>query len=149
MNCLRPLERWDSGFESQSRYGCLFVFILFVLGSGLATGWSLVQGVLPNVLHWETQVQRSVSRMPYAPSGSNRNKPTNQRGCANIRDYTMLNYMGIWLSGFQRIGHGILYGSTPNIIYIFWEPRNISLSLIVIRTGYRSQRYRYTHLLKM
>jgi hypothetical protein len=26
------------------------VFILFVLGSGLATGWSPVQGVLPNVL---------------------------------------------------------------------------------------------------
>jgi hypothetical protein len=27
------------------------VYSVFVLGSGLATGWSLVQGVLPNVLH--------------------------------------------------------------------------------------------------
>jgi hypothetical protein len=34
------LEPWISG--------C--VYSVFVLGSGLATGWSLVQGVLPNVL---------------------------------------------------------------------------------------------------
>jgi hypothetical protein len=46
MNFLRSLERWDRGFESHSRHGCLFV-----LGSGLATGWSLVQGVLSNVLN--------------------------------------------------------------------------------------------------
>jgi hypothetical protein len=36
MKCLRPLEHWDRGFESHSRHGRLF--ILFVLGSGLATG---------------------------------------------------------------------------------------------------------------
>jgi hypothetical protein len=52
------------------------VYSVFVLGSGLATDWSLVQGVLPNILDEETEVKRSVSRMPYAPSGSNRNKPT-------------------------------------------------------------------------
>jgi hypothetical protein len=28
MNCLRSLERRDRGFESHSRYGYLFVFIL-------------------------------------------------------------------------------------------------------------------------
>jgi hypothetical protein len=33
MNCLRPLEHWNCGFEYHSRHGCLFV-----LGSGLATG---------------------------------------------------------------------------------------------------------------
>jgi hypothetical protein len=33
---------------------CLCLF--FALGSGLATGWSLVQGVLPNVLDQETEV---------------------------------------------------------------------------------------------
>jgi hypothetical protein len=54
------------------------VYSLFVLGSSLATGSSLVQEVLPNVLHEETEVKRSVSRMPYAPSGSNKNKLTNQ-----------------------------------------------------------------------
>jgi hypothetical protein len=37
MNCLRSLEGWDRGFESHSRHGYLFVFILFLLGSGLAT----------------------------------------------------------------------------------------------------------------
>jgi hypothetical protein len=28
MNCLRPLEHWDRGFESHSRHGCLCAFIL-------------------------------------------------------------------------------------------------------------------------
>jgi hypothetical protein len=27
-NCLPSLEHWDRGFESQSRHGCLFAFIL-------------------------------------------------------------------------------------------------------------------------
>jgi hypothetical protein len=38
------------------------------LCSGLATGWSAVQGVLPTVLDYETEVKRSVSRMPCAPN---------------------------------------------------------------------------------
>jgi hypothetical protein len=29
---------------------CVCVYPVFVLGSGLAMGWSLVQGVLPDVL---------------------------------------------------------------------------------------------------
>jgi hypothetical protein len=52
MKCLRPLEHWDCGFVSHSRHGCLSAFILFVLscvGSGLATGWSPGQGILPTV----------------------------------------------------------------------------------------------------
>jgi hypothetical protein len=43
-------------------------YSVFVFGNGLATGWWLVQGVLPNVLDQETEVKRSVSRMPYAPN---------------------------------------------------------------------------------
>jgi hypothetical protein len=50
-----------------------------VLGGGFATDWSLVQGVVPNVLDYETEVKRSVSQMPYAPSGSNRNEGTNRK----------------------------------------------------------------------
>jgi hypothetical protein len=52
MKCLRQLKQWDCGFESHSRHGSLSVFILFVsscVDSGFATGWSLVQGVLPTV----------------------------------------------------------------------------------------------------
>jgi hypothetical protein len=52
MKCLRSLERWDRGFESHSRNGCLCVYtvcIVLCVGSGLATGWSTVQGVLPTV----------------------------------------------------------------------------------------------------
>jgi hypothetical protein len=28
IKCLRPLEHWDHEFESHSRHGCVFVFIL-------------------------------------------------------------------------------------------------------------------------
>jgi len=50
--CLRPLEHWDRGFESRSRHVCVSAFFCVVLsyvGSGFATGWFLVQGVLRNV----------------------------------------------------------------------------------------------------
>jgi hypothetical protein len=41
MNCIRSLERWDRGFESHSRHGCLCVRLFCVcvvlcVGSGLA-----------------------------------------------------------------------------------------------------------------
>jgi hypothetical protein len=54
-NCLRLLERWDHRFESHSKNGCLYfvrlfrVYVVLCVGSGLETGWSLVQGVLPTV----------------------------------------------------------------------------------------------------
>jgi hypothetical protein len=51
--CLRSLERWDRGFESHSRHGCLCalfcVCVVLCVGSGLAMGWSLVQGILQSV----------------------------------------------------------------------------------------------------
>jgi hypothetical protein len=51
---LRTLKLWDRGFEYHSRHGCLSVRLFCVnvvlcVGSGLAMGWSLVQGVLPYV----------------------------------------------------------------------------------------------------
>jgi hypothetical protein len=59
MNCLRPLKHWDRGFEFYFRHGCLCTFILRLCspacaGSGLATGWPPVQGVLPTVNDQET-----------------------------------------------------------------------------------------------
>jgi hypothetical protein len=50
-----PLNAWMS----------VCVYSVFVLGSGLAKGRSSVQGILPTVLDKETEVKRSVSRMPY------------------------------------------------------------------------------------
>jgi hypothetical protein len=46
MNCFRSLERWDRGFESRSRHGCLYcvrllcVYIVLHVGTGLATARS-------------------------------------------------------------------------------------------------------------
>jgi hypothetical protein len=47
VNRNRPLEHWDQGFESHLRHGCLRACVVLCVGSGLATGWSPVQGVLP------------------------------------------------------------------------------------------------------
>jgi hypothetical protein len=44
------------------------VYSMIILGSGLAMGWFPLQGVLPTLLDLETEVKRSVSRMPYAPN---------------------------------------------------------------------------------
>jgi hypothetical protein len=53
MNHIRTLKHWDRGFESHSMYGFLSEFVL-CLGTGLATGWYPVQGVLPTVYWLET-----------------------------------------------------------------------------------------------
>jgi hypothetical protein len=53
MNRLRPHVHWGHGFESRSRNGglcALFcVYVVLCVGSGLATGRSPVQGILPTV----------------------------------------------------------------------------------------------------
>jgi hypothetical protein len=36
----------------------VYVYSVFVLGSGLAIGWLLIQGVLPTVLDLETEVKQ-------------------------------------------------------------------------------------------
>jgi hypothetical protein len=48
MNRLPTLEHWDRGFESQSRRG-FCVCVVLCVGSGLAMGWSAVQGARPSV----------------------------------------------------------------------------------------------------
>jgi hypothetical protein len=51
---LSSLEHWDRRFESHSGHGSLVcmrlvcVCVVLCVGSGLATSWSLVQGVLPS-----------------------------------------------------------------------------------------------------
>jgi hypothetical protein len=50
-HCLRPLGHWYCGLGSHPRHGCVSAFFCVVLsrvGRGLASGWSLVQGVLPS-----------------------------------------------------------------------------------------------------
>jgi hypothetical protein len=55
MNCFRSLGRCDRGIESQLGHGCLVcvcvrlfrVFVILYLGTGLATGRSLAQEILP------------------------------------------------------------------------------------------------------
>jgi hypothetical protein len=62
-----PLETWMCV--------CFFsVFGLSCVGVNLATGWFPFQGDLPTVYRIKKLKLNSVSRMPYAPSGRNRNK---------------------------------------------------------------------------
>jgi hypothetical protein len=59
----QPLEHWDSGFESRSRHGCVSAFfcvVPFCVCSGLATGWSPVQGTLPNVQKYIHKFQSQI-----------------------------------------------------------------------------------------
>jgi hypothetical protein len=53
MNSLRPLKNWGHEFESHWRHRCLCalfcVYVVLRTDSGLATGWSPVQGVLPTI----------------------------------------------------------------------------------------------------
>jgi hypothetical protein len=47
------LGRWNYEFESHSGHGCLVcVCVVLCLDSCLATGWSLVRGVLPSVKNY-------------------------------------------------------------------------------------------------
>jgi hypothetical protein len=111
MKCLRQLKHWDRGFESQSRHGCLFVFILclskvatlrradspskesyrlrlrkwtFGFNKTLGSSWMTAQLAasqegLSSMSEWVSEVRRSVSWMPYAPSGSNRKRRRRRR----------------------------------------------------------------------
>jgi hypothetical protein len=51
----------DRGFESRLKHGCLsssFYVVLSCVGRGLATNWSLVQGVLPMLKWFREQKKR-------------------------------------------------------------------------------------------
>jgi hypothetical protein len=55
---------WDRGFESRSWHVCVSAFVyveLSCVGSGLATGWSPIQGVLPTVQKYIPKFKKSNS----------------------------------------------------------------------------------------
>jgi hypothetical protein len=84
--CLRSLGRWDRGFESHSGHGCLVsvcvysVCVFLCLGSGLATDWSLVQGVLP-----KTNKLNSVDFSPQANSTDRATTSCRRSQCQLLR----------------------------------------------------------------
>jgi hypothetical protein len=65
MNRLLLLEHWGRGFEYHLSHACLCAFILCV-GTGLATGWSPVQGVLPTVYRIKKLKKRPRSKGLYS-----------------------------------------------------------------------------------
>jgi hypothetical protein len=102
MNCLSPLENVGREFKSQSGHGCLCmrlfcVCIVLRAGSGLATGWSPVQEVLPTACR--------ITK----PNKRNCQGPT--RGCRIIDDWIneeirlcMRKYFPFTLSDIQMTG---------------------------------------------
>jgi hypothetical protein len=101
MNCLRLLEHWDRGFESHSRHGCMHCVRLFCVcvvlcaGSGLATGWSLVQGVLPTDLELRNWSETGSFMDALYSKWSNRKE--RQRDTCNTRkhhlEYIILSFL--------------------------------------------------------
>jgi hypothetical protein len=100
-----PLKAWTS----------VLVYTVFVLGIGLATGRSPVQGVLPTLWYLETEVKRCVSRLPYAPSESNRNRRRRRRRRGRKRRLHV-----IFLNSNIGGGGGFHTGSTPQVGH-FWS----------------------------
>jgi hypothetical protein len=67
------------------------VYSVFVLGSGLATGWALVKGALPNVLDGETEVKRS--ECSKGEQQEKINQPTNLSQYTNAKIYVVVFYI--------------------------------------------------------
>jgi hypothetical protein len=131
MNCPHSLGRWDRGFESHSRHGCLicvYVYSVCVglcLGIGLATGWSLTQGGLPSVKmnselnkrpgpwmdwksHWKNN---SLSRLDFVAAGNVETILKFSRSAANTNEISgevTGRQEGGLLSRSLEIGHTCL-----------------------------------------
>jgi hypothetical protein len=84
MNYLLSLERWDRGFESHLRHGCLCI------GSDLATGWSPVQGVLPTLF-----MIKKLKSGQYPTKGSRAIDRWFERLCWNCLLCYVVSYMGV------------------------------------------------------
>jgi hypothetical protein len=132
-----PLKEWMS----------VRVYSVFVLGSGLVTGWSPVQEVLQNVLDQETEVKRSVSRMPYAPRASNRNSRRRRSILCkqNIMHWTLdfsqlllflrhvgLKYLFSPYSSPQFDSHILFLYSRTSLIRTNWERTLVQISTVRI-----------------
>jgi hypothetical protein len=73
MNRLRPLERCNRGFVSHSTH--LFcVYVVLCVRSGLAKGWSPIQGVLPTVYRIKKLKKRPTSKGLYSHRGEKSKK---------------------------------------------------------------------------
>jgi hypothetical protein len=125
MHCLRSLGSRDRGVESHTRHGCLAcvgVCVVLCLGRGLATSWSLVQGVLPSVKwswNWKSEA-RAQGRCTVSEKKNNVREFATQyllskfifyMGNNNIQ--TSQNLLGlsalIYEINFQIFGHFFLF----------------------------------------
>jgi hypothetical protein len=90
---------------------CVYsVFVSSCVGRGLATGSSPVQGVLPTKIQSET---KSFTRIPYAPSGSNRSKDRQSfrpsQWPRGVKNENCLRPLKHWDRGFESHSrHGCL-----------------------------------------
>jgi hypothetical protein len=94
MNCLRSLEHWDRGFESHLLYVCA----VLCLGSGLAMGWSSVQGVIPTVYRIK--------------------KPKNGQG--PTKSYITIE--GTLWAYFSKVGQSSIFSSAVSVAAYCWHP---------------------------
>jgi hypothetical protein len=110
MNYLLPLEHGDHGFEFHSRnwclidvYVCLLCVCVLCVGSGLATGWSPIQRVLPTAYKIKEVKNRPESDK--WPQSHNNNNNNNNRLCGLV-----VTWLQFQMSGFD-----------PRRYQIFWK----------------------------
>jgi hypothetical protein len=89
-----PVGCWDRGVESRSRHGCLSLVcvVLSCVGRGLATGWSLVQGVLPYV-----EIAQEISYMWSGQCSSRTIEPRGGGEGEKVTWYEIRKYICLYL----------------------------------------------------
>jgi hypothetical protein len=126
MICLRLLGHWDRGFESHSRHGCLCVRLFCAcvvpcVGSGLATGWFLVQGVLPSVKNdYETEKEARTLNGLEEPL----KKKALRRNITHIKTLNLFMQFSYQCEDWNRIQQ--LYRSTFTSRWQPWQPCMLS-----------------------
>jgi hypothetical protein len=159
MNCFRSLECWNHGFESHSKHGCLCVrlfCVCFVLcvGSGIATGWSLVQEVQGptkscrainewmKIVNLEGRIDSDLQRELNDSSARRLHRATE-----TVEQKSQPGQMSLWLKIrtwtlscrklLTTAPRRLVYTFSKKILYIFMQPENIIIPGWLWITSYK------------
>jgi hypothetical protein len=134
-----PLEAW--------MFVCVYsVFVLSCVGSGLATAWSLVQGVLPTVYNKKNLIRGG--RGPIwagAPLNNNNNNNNNNFKCVKSRPKSLLKQFGTSRANESDFAHWKVNNSVQLFIYLLTCLLNSPKANYKISTTKDGNKQTYTH----